>query len=239
MAQQARPKVTGQIEERRAHCTIFSTLVVSTGMSKSDSSPTVSTPIERAFAPDVDVTGEQQRHEEQHLDEPAPAEIAQRHRPRVEEGDFDVEEQENHRHEVELHRLALARVADGGHAALVGGRLFGRRFFRAEHAGKHDRNQREPGAEGDHDEDGKPALHRQLCRLVNDFPSQSLMLTHRTAASRPAAAGTIQPMRIAWFSPFSPERSGISTYSADLIPRLTPAHAIDCFPEAAARDYVW
>ena len=25
MAQQARPKVTGQIEERRAHCTIFST----------------------------------------------------------------------------------------------------------------------------------------------------------------------------------------------------------------------
>jgi hypothetical protein len=34
--------VTGQIEERRAHCTIFSTLVVSTGMSKSDSSPTFS-----------------------------------------------------------------------------------------------------------------------------------------------------------------------------------------------------
>src|SRR3954464_7187136 len=105
IAQHARPKVTGQIEERRAHCTIFSTLVVSTGMSKSDSSPTVSTPIERTFAPDVDVTGEQQRHEEQHLDEPAPAEIAQRHRPRVEEGDLDVEEQENHRHEVELHRL--------------------------------------------------------------------------------------------------------------------------------------
>jgi hypothetical protein len=40
IAQQARPKVTGQIEEPRAHCTIFSTLVVSTGMSKSDSSPT-------------------------------------------------------------------------------------------------------------------------------------------------------------------------------------------------------
>src|SRR3982750_1686040 len=94
MAQQARPKVTGQIEERRAHCTIFSTLVVSTGMSKSDSSPTVRTPIECAFAPDIDVAGQQQAHEQQHLDEAAPTEIAQRHRPRVEEGDLDVEQQE-------------------------------------------------------------------------------------------------------------------------------------------------
>jgi hypothetical protein len=36
IAQQARPKVTGQIDERRAHWTIFSTLVVKTGISKSD-----------------------------------------------------------------------------------------------------------------------------------------------------------------------------------------------------------
>src|SRR2546428_13379418 len=35
IAQQARPKVTGQIDDRRAHCTIFSTVVVSTGMSAS------------------------------------------------------------------------------------------------------------------------------------------------------------------------------------------------------------
>src|SRR3954464_14710454 len=93
MAQQARPKVTGQIEERRAHCTIFSTLVVSTGMSKSDSSPTIRTPIERAFAPDVNVARQQQGHEQQHLDETVPAEIAQRHRPWIEEGDLDVEQQ--------------------------------------------------------------------------------------------------------------------------------------------------
>ena len=36
-------------------------------------------------------------------------------------------------------------------------------------------------------------------------------------------------MRIAWFSPLPPARSGIATYSADLVPRLAPAHAIDCF----------
>ena len=45
-------------------------------------------------------------------------------------------------------------------------------------------------------------------------------------------------MRIAWFSPLPPARSGISTYSADLVPRLVSAHAIDCFSEANARDFI-
>src|SRR5438093_9390455 len=35
IAQHARPKVTGQIDDRRAHCTIFSTVVVRTGISDS------------------------------------------------------------------------------------------------------------------------------------------------------------------------------------------------------------
>src|SRR4029079_19621667 len=35
MAQHARPNVTGQMDERLAHCTIFSTVVVRTGISKS------------------------------------------------------------------------------------------------------------------------------------------------------------------------------------------------------------
>src|SRR3954465_2657863 len=70
IAQHARPNVTGQIDERRAPWTIFSTLVVSTGISYSDSSPIalsplpfalnepfallVRAPVERALAPDVD-----------------------------------------------------------------------------------------------------------------------------------------------------------------------------------------
>lgn len=45
--------------------------------------------------------------------------------------------------------------------------------------------------------------------------------------------------RIAWFSPLPPARSGIAAYSADLVPRLAPVHAIDCFAEANARDFVW
>src|SRR5678815_2480956 len=79
MAQHASPNVTGQIEDRRAHCTIFSTLVVNTGIS--DSRPIcgnqqlgmtswelgiLTAPVERALAPDVGVAGQQQPHEQQH-----------------------------------------------------------------------------------------------------------------------------------------------------------------------------
>src|SRR5258705_11325711 len=76
IAQHARPKVTGQIDDRRAHCTIFSTLVVSTGISMSGD---IAPPIERALAPDVDVARQQQGEEQHDLHETAPAEIAQRH----------------------------------------------------------------------------------------------------------------------------------------------------------------
>src|SRR5437016_9844681 len=74
IAQQARPKVTGQMDERRAHCTIFSTVVVRTGIS--DSRPMrvyrfpsriFVAPVARAFPPHVDIAGEQQAHEEQDL----------------------------------------------------------------------------------------------------------------------------------------------------------------------------
>src|SRR5438132_1146710 len=101
IAQQARPKVIGQIEERRAHWTIFSTVVVNTGISVSRPISTVGrrspidefvSPIERALAPDVHVAGEEKRHEQRHLHEAGPSEIAQRHRPRIEERHLDVEE---------------------------------------------------------------------------------------------------------------------------------------------------
>src|SRR5262245_29597338 len=72
MAQHASPKVTGQIDERRAHCTIFSTVVVRTGISlsrpithlyrkpRSDSTRSAARPpVERAFPPDIDVAKEQ------------------------------------------------------------------------------------------------------------------------------------------------------------------------------------
>jgi len=46
-------------------------------------------------------------------------------------------------------------------------------------------------------------------------------------------------MRIAWFSPLPPIRSGIAAYTAEIVPRLASAHAIDLFDEGTAHDFVW
>jgi glycosyltransferase involved in cell wall biosynthesis len=46
-------------------------------------------------------------------------------------------------------------------------------------------------------------------------------------------------MRLAWFSPLPPTRSGIAAYSAELVPRLAATHVIDCFSNANAGDFLW
>ena len=46
-------------------------------------------------------------------------------------------------------------------------------------------------------------------------------------------------MRVAWFSPLPPVRSGIAAYSAEIVPALAPDHAIDCFDASNAHDFVW
>jgi glycosyltransferase involved in cell wall biosynthesis len=54
-------------------------------------------------------------------------------------------------------------------------------------------------------------------------------------------------VRLAWFSPLPPVRSGVAAYSAEVLPHLRGDHAIDCFVDGAARvdpeydahDFVW
>ena len=47
-------------------------------------------------------------------------------------------------------------------------------------------------------------------------------------------------MRIAWFSPLPPDRTGIADYSAAVLPLLDAAGlAIDRFEERNAHDFVW
>jgi glycosyltransferase involved in cell wall biosynthesis len=46
-------------------------------------------------------------------------------------------------------------------------------------------------------------------------------------------------MRLAWFSPLPPTRSGIAAYSTELLPELSAAHVIDSYDEASAHDFVW
>lgn len=54
-------------------------------------------------------------------------------------------------------------------------------------------------------------------------------------------------MRLAWFSPLPPVRSGVAAYSAEVLPPLGRDHAVDCFVDAVAgvdgaydvHDFVW
>jgi glycosyltransferase involved in cell wall biosynthesis len=46
-------------------------------------------------------------------------------------------------------------------------------------------------------------------------------------------------MRVAWFSPLPPVRSGIAAYSAEVLPHLAAHAAVDCFTESNAHDFVW
>src|SRR5512134_2675644 len=75
IAQHASPKVTGQIDERRAHWTTFSTVVVRTGISISSMPMRLQlllvrfrSPVEHTLPPDVDVAGQQEAEEHHHLD---------------------------------------------------------------------------------------------------------------------------------------------------------------------------
>lgn len=45
--------------------------------------------------------------------------------------------------------------------------------------------------------------------------------------------------RLAWFSPVPPTRSGISAYSAELLPHLERRYAVETFDERVAHDFVW
>lgn len=45
--------------------------------------------------------------------------------------------------------------------------------------------------------------------------------------------------RLAWFTPLPPVRSGIATYSTDVLPRLGEHYEIETFDETRAHDFVW
>jgi glycosyltransferase involved in cell wall biosynthesis len=46
-------------------------------------------------------------------------------------------------------------------------------------------------------------------------------------------------MRLAWFSPLPPDRSGIAAYSAELLAQLADVFEIDIYPERTAHDFLW
>jgi glycosyltransferase involved in cell wall biosynthesis len=49
----------------------------------------------------------------------------------------------------------------------------------------------------------------------------------------------MHPMRVAWFSPMPPVRSGIAAYTAEVVPLLRRRFTIDLYGESNARDFVY
>src|SRR5947207_8197392 len=95
-------------------------------------------PVEPALAPDVDVRHEHEPDEYRHLDQPEQPERAERDRPREQEDRLDVEDDEQHRDQIELDAEAFpARPPDGVVTALVGRQLHRVRTIRPEHPRRH------------------------------------------------------------------------------------------------------
>src|SRR5205823_161995 len=82
--------------------------------------------------------------EDHHFPETERPELSEHDRPRVQEDDLYVEDDEDHRHEVEAHREALGGLAVGHDAALVWSDLGGRWLLRRQHPR---REERQPGEE--------------------------------------------------------------------------------------------
>src|SRR6059058_3333224 len=82
-------------------------------------------------------------------------EILEDYGPGDEEDQLDVEEDEDHRDQVELDREALARRAHGVFAALVGHRLRPRRLVLADELREQDVARGEADGDDEHQQDGQ------------------------------------------------------------------------------------
>src|SRR5450432_2634135 len=77
-------------------------------------------PIEGALLPDVEKSRDDQNYEDQHLVKAEHLEIPINHHPGIQENGFNIKQNEEHAHQVELHTEAVARIARGYNAGFVG-----------------------------------------------------------------------------------------------------------------------
>src|SRR5438045_9707097 len=93
IAQQASPNCAGHREFFRAMLSIFATLVSSTPLGSFSSRP-MSVPVEAAATPHVGVDDEDGEDEQQHLDQAEQPELVESNRPRVQDDDLVVGDDE-------------------------------------------------------------------------------------------------------------------------------------------------
>src|SRR3954449_8038886 len=79
-----------------------------------------SIPFERPLPPFIDKADRQDRKEDHHRPEAERPDPAERHGPREQERHFEIEDDEENRHQIETHVEFHARVVEGIEAAFVG-----------------------------------------------------------------------------------------------------------------------
>src|SRR5205085_8843790 len=82
-----------------------------------------SIPFERPLLPLVDKADREHRKEQHHRPEAEGTELSERDRPRKQEADLEIENNEKNGDQVEAHVEAHARVVESVEAAFVGGEL--------------------------------------------------------------------------------------------------------------------
>src|SRR6267143_5694441 len=125
-------------------------------------------PLQRPPFPDIHVSREQHDHEHQHLEEEeSRGRREEDRRPRDQEYGLNVEQNEQHRHQVELDGEALARAAQRRHAALVGGGLRGRGAPRGGEVGEDDHHHRRSGRDGEQDQEREVGLEHGVREKIH------------------------------------------------------------------------
>src|SRR5688572_6132648 len=118
-------------------------------------------PVKSLLLPDIDIADAQQKNEYEHLQEDEPGDaggsqggVAVDDGPRIEEGRFDVEQDEQHRDLIETHVDALPVLIEERDTALIRRELRRIALLLADHRVEHEehRSQRRRGKK--HQEDG-------------------------------------------------------------------------------------
>ena len=108
-------------------------------------------PVESAFFPFIDKADGQNAEERYHRPEAEQADIAERYSPWKQEGDFEVENDEQQRHEIKPHVEFITGIAERVEAAFISGIFIGVRFLTRDENRAEDHR---PGhAEGDYHKD--------------------------------------------------------------------------------------
>src|SRR5579859_7645655 len=104
IAQHARPNVAGHNDDLRVQLTSFSTLARRTPSGNFSSRPTALLPVQSTAPPHVGVGDEHGDDEQDDLDQSEQPELLVRDGVRIQEDDFDVEDDEQHRRQEVLDR---------------------------------------------------------------------------------------------------------------------------------------